>query len=260
MPPVSEISSNRQETIEAFVARSKRLRAVGIRRSFLQTGRAARAGAGVLASFVKRKDDLGLDLYLLLLLRGRGARYGGHYVDVQSGTWTRALGRVGESANQTLSRALRRLVDHKLIKRKKTKKGMRVELLKEDGSGLAYTPPSGGPKEPYFQLPIEYWLQGHYMKLSTPAKAMLLIALGELPEFELQVARVPKFYGISAETADRGFTELVKVGLAQFDQRMVKDPMAPLGRRTVKFWRLLPPYERQLSAVAEGAARLRRVK
>jgi len=260
MPPVNDDTATRKDTIQAFVDRSKRVRTVGIRRSFLQAGRGAQSGAGVLSWFVRRKDDLALDLYLLLLLRGRGARYGGHYVDVQSGTWTRVLGREGDSSNQVLSRALRRLEDHHLIKRIKTRKGMRTELLKEDGSGRAYSPPTGGPKELYFQLPLNYWLQDHYVTLSTPGKAMLLIALGEQPEFELQAARVPSFYGISSETAIRGFDELVKAGLARFDLRSVKDAMAPLGHRTVKFWRLLPPYEREEPVVAHGVTRLRRVK
>lgn len=256
---VDDTVATRRDTIEAFVFRSKRRRSVGIRQSFLQSGRGARAGAGVLAWFVRRKDEIGLDLYLLLILRGRGARYGGHFVDVQAGTWTRALGREGESASQLLSRALRRLEEHRLVKRVKTRKGVRIELLKEDGSGAAYSPPAGGPNDPYFQLPFEYWLADHYMTLSMRGKAMLLIALGEQPEFELPVLQAPKFYGISPETAARGFDELVRAGLARFEQSVTKDPMAPLGKRTVKFWRLMAPFQREL-AVDESPARVRRVK
>lgn len=260
MANVDDMVATRRDTIEAFVNISKRRRAVGIRQSFLQPGRGASAGAGILAWFVRRKDDLALDLYLLLLMRGRGKRYGGHYVSVQSGTWTRALGREGASASQLLSRALRRLVDHHLVKRVKTKKGIRIELLREDGSGAEYSPPAGGvPKDLYFQLPCDYWLADHYVTLSLPAKAMLLIALGEQPEFELPVAQAPSFYGVSPETAARGFDELVRVGLALYTMRVIKDPMAPLGKRSVKFWRLLPPFQREI-AVDESPARIRRVK
>jgi hypothetical protein len=256
---VDETIATRRDTIEAFLFRSKRRRTVGIRRSFLQLGRGARAGAAVLAWFVRRRDELALDLYLMLILRGRGARYGGHFVDVQSGTWTRALGREGASASQSLSRALSRLEAHHLLKRVKTRKGVRIELLKEDGSGAAYTPPAGGPNDPYFQLPLDYWLADHYMQLSMPAKAILLIALGEQAEFELPVAQAPTFYGISPETASRGFDELVRAGLARFERRVVKDPMASLGKRAVKFWRLVQPYQREL-AVDENPTRVRRVK
>jgi len=260
MTRVDTTAATRRDTIEAFIVRSKRRGSVGIRRSFLQRGRGARAGAAALAWFVRRKDEIGLDLYLLLLLRGRGARYGGHFVDVQSGTWTRALGRERASANQLLSRAIRRLEAHHLVKRVKTKKGVRIELLKEDGSGAAYSPPAGGPKDPYFQLPFEYWMTDHYMRLGMPAKAMLLIALGEQPEFELPVAQAPKFYGISPETASRGFDELVRAGLALYETRVIKDPMAPLGKRSVKFWRLQAPYARLQPPAEEAVASLRRVK
>src|SRR5438445_2513880 len=109
--------ATRRDTIEVFVNRSKRRSAaVGIRQSFLQPGRGAHAGAATLAWFVRRKDDLALDVYLLLILQGRGKRYGGHFVAIQSGTWTRALGRQGASASQMLSRALRRLEGHRPVK------------------------------------------------------------------------------------------------------------------------------------------------
>jgi hypothetical protein len=255
---VDDTTATRRDTIEAFLLRSKRKGSVGIRQSFLQSGRGPLAGsAAVLAWFVRRRDEMALDLYLLLILRGRGARYGGHFVGVQSGTWTRALGRDGASASQMLSRALRRLEEHRLVKRSKTRKGVRIELLKEDGSGAAYSPP--GPNDFYFRLPFEYWLADHYVSLSLPGKAMLLIALGEQPEFELPVAQAPKFYGLSPETAARGFDELVRVGLALYVVRVIKDPMAPLGKRSVKFWRLQPPYQREI-AMAETPARVRRVK
>ncbi len=58
---------------------------------------------------------------------------------------------------------------------------------------------------------------------------MLLIALGEREEFELPVAKVATYYGVSAETASRGFDELVLAGLIRFDQRWITDArLAPL--------------------------------
>jgi hypothetical protein len=253
--------ATREATIEAFVARSKRRTALGIRQSFLQAGRGPRAGAGVLANFVRRRDRLALGLYLLLLLLGRGARFGGHTVEVQAGTWSRALGLEGRSRNQVLSRAVKRLEELKLIQRTKTRKGVRVEILKEDGSGSKYTPPSGA--EPYFQLPLEYWLSDHYLTLGMPGTAMLLIALGEREEFELPVAVVPAYYGISAETADRGFEELVRASLIAFDRHWVTDAMDPDGRRMAKRWQLQEPYLRERSerrGIRANQPRLTRVK
>jgi hypothetical protein len=193
-------------------------------------------------------------------LRGRGARQGRHFVDVRAGTWSRALGLKSKSANQVLSRALRRLEARNLIRRTKTSEGVRVLLLKEDGKGANYSPPSGGPRDRYFQLPFEYWLEDHYLSLGMPGKAMLLIALGEMEEFELQVARVPRYYGISTETAERGFHELVRANLAVFDQRSIKDPDHPEGKRLVKYWRLLGPYQRLRRPAGIEPGQLRRVK
>src|SRR5258708_28299869 len=98
MANVDDMVATRRDTIEAFVNISKRRRAVGIRQSFLQPGRGASAGAGILAWFVRRKDDLALDLYLLLLMRGRGKRYGGDHGAGQSWARSRALGRGGAAA------------------------------------------------------------------------------------------------------------------------------------------------------------------
>src|SRR5439155_12989064 len=120
---------------------------VGIRMSFLQPGRGSKAGRGVLAWFVSRRAELALDLYLLLILLGRGSRQGKHFVEVQSGVWTRAMNLTGKSANQVLSRALGTLERRNLVKRVRTKRGTRIQLLREDGRGGDYTPPT--PRETY---------------------------------------------------------------------------------------------------------------
>src|SRR5437016_530698 len=112
---VDEGAATRQETVQAFVDRSKRHGTVGIRQAFLQAGRGRQAGMGPLALFVR--DSLALDVYLLLLLRGRGKQSGGHFVLVQSGTWMRVLGLEGSGGAQSLSRALDRLERRKLIRR-----------------------------------------------------------------------------------------------------------------------------------------------
>ncbi len=195
-------AATRQETIQAFIERSKRHGTVGIRQAFLQPGRGRLAGAGPLAQFVR--DSIALDLYLLLLLLGRGKQGGGHFVTVRSGTWIRALGLTGSGAAQTLSRALRRLEDRQLIRRTKAPHGVKVLMLREDGKGTSYSPPT--PADRYFQLPFEYWSADYYLNLDMPAKIMLLIALGEANEFEMPIARVPGWYGISSETAQHVIT------------------------------------------------------
>jgi len=151
-----------------------------------------------------------------------------------------------KSAEQRLSRTLTRLIEkHNLIRRTKTRLGVKVQLLKEDGSGAKYSPPSGGKKDPYFQLPLEYWLADHYITLRTPGKAMLLVALGEMGEFSLPVAQVNNWYGLSQETANRGLDELKARVLICSHSRFAKAPLHPAGRRRLKLWRLLAPYARK---------------
>ena len=55
-----------------------------------------------------------------------------------------------------------------------------MTLLREDGSGesFEYSHRAG---DWWLQLPYAYWMEGHFLTLSLPAKAMLLIALS-LPD------------------------------------------------------------------------------
>jgi hypothetical protein len=258
MDTVRSEPATRKQTIDAFLVRSKREGTVGIRQTFLQTGKGPKAGPGPLAGFVRGHDALGLDVFLLLVLLGRGSRLGKHFVEVQAGVWTRALGLTGKSANQVLSRALTRLETRKLVRRVKTRRGVRVQLQREDGSGRDYSPPP--PRDFYFQLPFAYWQEDHYLRLQLPGKAMLLIALGEQAEFELRVAKVPDWYGISAETADRGYEELVRAGIAIYEQGTETAALENPGLRTVKRWRLLGPFERPERPAQPVAGPLRRVK
>lgn len=258
MPPMESIAATRHETIQAFLDRSKRHGTVGIRQTFLQPGRGRFAGPGPLAQLVR--DSLAIDIYLLLLLLGRGKQVGGHFVTVQSGTWIRALGLTGSGAAQALSRALTRLEERQLIRRTKARRRVKVLLLREDGKGTAYSPPT--PADRYFQLPFEYWTADHYLNLNMPAKIMLLIGLGEAEEFEMPIARVPDWYGISSETAQRGLHALVREGLALYDVRVIKDAEHPEGKRQAKYWRLQGPYRRQRKQLppVQASATLRRVK
>jgi hypothetical protein len=89
-----------------------------------------------------------------------------------------------------------------------------------------------------------------------PSTAPLQVVQRPLPS----IAQVPNFYVISSETAARGFEELLRSGFAHFEVRTVKDAMAPAGKRNVKFWHLLAPYDRGLKEAVESPARLRRVK
>lgn len=111
-----------------------------------------------------------------------------------------------------------------------------MTLLREDGSGCDYTHPGEEGRDPskdrYFQLPVAYWVDADEQwssTLSLPAKAMLLIGLSLQPGFVLPVEKARLWYGISADTAQRGFAELVKRGALTRTRTPKKAPLAPQG-------------------------------
>ena len=75
----------------------------------------------------------------------------------------------------------------------------------EDGSGELYEHPHRAGSDRWLQLPYAYWLEGHALALSLPAKAMLLIALSLPDGFYLPSERADELVpGISPDSADRG--------------------------------------------------------
>ena len=106
-----------------------------------------------------------------------------------------------------------------------------VTLLCEDGSGNTYVHPAKAGDN-YFQLPFAYWLNEEEQWCSTlglPAKAMLLVSLSLRPGFVLPVEKAPAWYGISADTAQRGLSLLVERGVLQRVRTYKKAPLAPAG-------------------------------
>ena len=63
---------------------------------------------------------------------------------------------------------------------------IRVTLLREDGSGNAYTRPGKGNTDRFLRLSHRFWLDGWYERLDLPATAMLLVAPAR--EAQLRVA------------------------------------------------------------------------
>ena len=109
-----------------------------------------------------------------------------------------------------MSRIWRGLEILHLVDRSKSGRLAKVTLLKEDSSGEPYVLPATAG-DSYLQVPIAYWLDKNRWcsKLRLPAKAMLLVALSLKPPFVLPVEKAPEWYGISADTAQRGIASLV---------------------------------------------------
>lgn len=86
------------------------------------------------------------------------------------------------------------------------------------------------------RLPTAFWLEGWHAKLRLPGLAMLLIMLqatGKKPTFEMAAEKGPAWYGLSADTVERGYYELRQHGLlSEYTQRK-SAARAPEGFTTV---------------------------
>jgi hypothetical protein len=148
---------------------------------------------------VRNRDLRGLRAYLLLLgITSSGEGQDGWSTTLPVGVWVRAFDttRAGTpaSAATAVSKVLPRLERRRLIdrRRRERERKIRVTLLREDGSGNAYTRPGKGNTDRFLRLSHRFWLNGWYERLDLPATAMLLVALHEKHNFELPAERGPR--------------------------------------------------------------------
>jgi DNA-binding IscR family transcriptional regulator len=228
-----------QEHVEHLITKSQRMR-VPIRNTFVQKGTGSESTPGALSQLVRHHDELGLDLYLLILM---AATKEPHDVVYPAGTWARSLAPHQAVSTVRVSKALARLEKLKLIKRRRSGRLTVITLLNEDGSGDPYTRPMM-KGDFWLQVPVEYWHQGWYRKLSFAAKAMLLIALHRGPGFTLPAKKGAKWYGISADTIESGLAELEKAGLLDNAWAWRVDDFAPEGVVRVYMRTLKVPFDR----------------
>ncbi|WP_157631081.1 hypothetical protein [Kribbella catacumbae] len=158
---------------------------------------------------VRAHDERALDLFLLHRLTASHADWDTTH---EAMVWARALGLTtpqdtGAAAVSKVWVKLDR--KYRLVERERRGRLATVTSLLEDGSGDPYIPPKG-VGDSYIRLPFAYWADGWYRTLRLPGKAVLLIALSlsRKPAFKLPTERAPKWYGISADTAERGLREL----------------------------------------------------
>jgi DNA-binding transcriptional regulator YhcF (GntR family) len=197
------------QQIEATVAKSQRMR-VPFRNTFVQQGTGSQSVPGPLAKLVRHHDALALDLYLLIMLVAVNEPYD---VVFPADAWARALAPNQAVSTVRVSRALARLEKLGLISKRRSGRMAAIRVLNEDGQGGDYTRPMG--QDRWFQLPVEYWRDGWYRKLTFAAKVMLLIGLHRGPNFSLPAKKAAKWYGISADTIERGLKELEGHGLLE---------------------------------------------
>lgn len=204
----------------------------------------------LLADFVRRRDQRALNTYLLILaVNSSGDNSDGWSTTEYAATWARACGMTSaaelKSATSAFSKTLRRLRERKLITSQKVGRSRKVQvgLLREDGSGDPYSRPgkdgqARAGKDTYLKLPNSYWLQRWNERLSLPGLAMLLVALHAKDSFELPTERVPEWYGWSADTAERGFAELIRLRVLTKATRLAKAPLSPTGLTAVNTYTL----------------------
>ncbi|MGH9116701.1 MAG: hypothetical protein ACRD0A_02125 [Acidimicrobiales bacterium] len=231
-------TATQQDTILALLERSKR-RELPIRKTFLQQGRGRVRTPGPLASLVRNHDERALDLYLLVHAVCSGE---GFDVTMPAGVWARSIGLANTSSGRsTISKAFRRLDELGLIERARDGSRAKATLLDEGGHGGAYDHP-GPAKQPYLKVPYPYWEDGWHLKLDLRAKAVLLIALSLDDGFVLPIERAPDWYGISADTTNRGLLELRDAGLLDLQLTTKTAPLAPEGIAQEYHYTLQAPF------------------
>jgi len=225
-PPVGQDPVTPEESVVALLRKSQRRQHVAIRRTFVQQGTRSEPLPGPLATFVGRRDVRGLDL---LLLQRALATKDPFDAKMEAGAWARLAGLDPVGGVAVVSRGWARLCEMKLVSKRRSGRLAVITSLREDGSGDTYTRPSGRNGDTYFQLPLAYWLDGLYRRLSLRAKAMFLICLTLQEWSPLPTERVQKWYGISADTAERGLEELLGEGLVFRRAQWRRAPLVAYG-------------------------------
>lgn len=205
-----------------------------------------------LADFVRRGDKRGLIAFLLLHTIISSGEPDGWSSTLHLPVWARALNTVttasGSSATSAATKILTRLVERKLIERERTgrERKVKITLLRADGSGDPYSRPTGaGARDRFIRLNHTFWTDGWDEKLSLPGVAMLLVSLHEKPGFTLATEHMSEWYGWSADTAERGFSELGNQGLVDISQRTNTEPLSPTGLVTRNVYTILPPFDHE---------------
>lgn len=233
-PDPSQVATSQETRIDLLGG--QRRPGPPVRQAFLQEFGGGRQ-PGPMHRFVNDGRYLALQLYLLhhsLPLARPWDMY------LPAAVIGRALDRTNRGAEATISRNLRYLRDLKLIRTKRDRRLTRAFLLDESGSGAEYR-----RSRRYFILPLAYFLNGWHARLSLPGTVALLISLDRSRTklwFELPKERAARWFGISADTIQRGFDELLAHELVEVEHRPVKSARARYGWTLNNFYRLLGDF------------------
>ncbi len=168
-------------------------------------------------------------------------------------SWGRMLAMPETAATEaTISRNWSWLEKQGLVRTERDRRIRKVYLLMEDGSGRPYARSSGEGRG-FFKLPYEYFTQGWHRKLTLAAKVALLVSLAQAPTFTLPKEHASRWYGISADTLQRGIDELQSEDLLKAWMRSKKAPRARFGFTMERHYRLKAPFARTTSELSDLA-------
>ncbi len=265
LPPADEAPASSAETRCELLASTKR-GFTPVRHIFVQLPRddkKPRAPRGsVLGVLVSSHQERALDAYLLVLALEPIL---GDHDPLHSAVWGRLMSDTGMQVG-SVSRTWKQLVDRKLITKVRRSGHALVRPRREDGKapyrrpGRATRDDTGGwPRgDWYFAIPHAYWLDGWDQKLSLPGKAMLMIALketGTSPSFWMRHEDARPWYGISADTAQRGLAELARDGLVQVFYQKIMAPKSPTGFTTRDHYTLRGAFSTEARRAVQARAR-----
>lgn len=243
MPP----PPSRKQTVTGLLDDTGRA-IVPFRTSFVQQGHGNTTTPGPLADFLSAHDERGLDAYLLVHAIASAEPW---TCEFGSTLWVRALGirtNKQDSARGAVSKVMRRLEDRRLVRRSRANRNAVVQLLCEDGSGEEYVHPARTDR--YFRVTDAYWREDYFARLSLPAKVMLLVALERPDDFYLPFEYAPTWYGVSADSAERGLRELHTNDLIAVQHAWVPNARSDTGWVPRWTYTVTGPFSKQAQDVA----------
>lgn len=239
-------SASTNETVDAIAGSTQRSE-FPLRRTFLQQKVGGKSVPGPLSGLVSAGDRTALLLYFLAVTKASEEPWD---VSLHSAVWARALGLpnpMSEVTRGRISKAWTRLVARRLVSRSRRNRMAEFTLLAEDGTGEPYTRPASG----FIKVPHALWTHGPdgeggvdrwYQVLRLPEFTFLVIGLSQLDYFPLPAERAPDYYGISADTVQRGVDGLRKKGLLVVEHQRLKAPLAPEGYTYENRYTLQAPF------------------
>ncbi len=212
---------------------------VSIRSSFCQEI-GGQLEPGPLHKFVFGRRLFALQLYLLLMCIARSKPWD---KKMPATSWALTLDRSGPSAESTVSRNWKWLRENNLVETKREGRDLRVFRRDETGKDTEYTKPTSK----FFYLPFAFFTEGWHTKLDLAETTVMLIALSKStskPWFQLPTERASDWYGISADTLERGLEGLETHGMLAIHRRQVRDHRARFNTVTINDYTLLGSLQR----------------